>query len=875
MFRKELALVAIMLAIGVCDLQAVETGSISGTISYSGTQTGTIDVGAFTDPNFSGEPDYFVEDISLGDYTLSNLPDGTYYIASVMVTDEEIKKTDPWGVYGTLENPIPVTITGAGSEPGIDITLVDGTEESPNPFYYFVDAWSQNWSYGEQYIVHFSVEDPNHEATSVEITGPGIADSLSIDYDNNGNEWNSWHTGKSLDFGSSPPTPPLTYTFTIVDPSMTTVKTDTVESFVSVYATDLSPSGGETVSGPLVFSWTGVGAGYTYSVELNDSSGRIWNAYELTTTSVIYDGPALTPGAEYYYWVVVDDEYGNSSFAEANFVYQAAGTGSISGTVKDYLGNPVNNAQIEVARSMYPDEPTQCIEVVSIVFSGADGTYSANDLPEGTYRLLRCTPPTGTGLAIQWAEDINVTAEEVTTVNFTLPLGGTISGKVTNTEESPLSEIVMQMNAPEGHYRFCGTGTQTDVSGGYTLSNIPEGTWELKAWPREELGSPYVSKKVTGISVTASQTTTVNITLSRGGWISGQVVDYTDSPVANAEIDIWSEEGDEGDGWTETDEDGNYTTQALSPGVYYLMVEPPEERTDLAIAYLEDIHVVESATTAVDVTLVEAGTIEGSITNYDTLPPLAEGTVGYFVVALPGDLVFPPIDNLEVIGDQPMCDVESDGTYEMTQLAPGTYDLFLYCGKPSEDEGEELFEHMTVVGSVLNVSVTSGEVISGQNITAAIGAASLAGTITSSDGGDIYINEVRAVFLSGADGKFSACAGFVKTDSRVDQGSYRIDNLPAGTCNLFVYVKGYQAIEEAIEIGDTAITRDFTLYPVEECPNLDGINPVVNFIDFSILAYDWEQTGLELEGDLNGDETVDTKDLAILALYWLSDCSEP
>lgn len=92
-----------------------------------------------------------------------------------------------------------------------------------------------------------------------------------------------------------------------------------------MYATDLSPSSGETVTDPLVFSWTGVGAGYTYSVELNDAQGnQIWNAYELTTTSVSYDGPDLTPGMTYSYRVVVEDGYGNGSFADVNFVYQVA-----------------------------------------------------------------------------------------------------------------------------------------------------------------------------------------------------------------------------------------------------------------------------------------------------------------------------------------------------------------------------------------------------------------------------------------------------------------------------------------------------------------------------------------------------------------------
>jgi rhodanese-related sulfurtransferase len=57
------------------------------------------------------------------------------------------------------------------------------------------------------------------------------------------------------------------------------------------------------------------------------------------------------------------------------------------------------------------------------------------------------------------------------------------------------------------------------------------------------------------------------------------------------------------------------------------------------------------------------------------------------------------------------------------------------------------------------------------------------------------------------------------------------------------------------------------------CPDLDGLNPV-NFIDFSMLAQNWQVTGPNLPGDLNMDNIVDINDIAILSDYWLSDCCE-
>ena len=70
-----------------------------------------------------------------GSYSLTGLEDGTYYVVSVKTTNEkQILSTDPYGFWGTLENLTPVVISGNNDVVGIDITLIDGTKENPNPF---------------------------------------------------------------------------------------------------------------------------------------------------------------------------------------------------------------------------------------------------------------------------------------------------------------------------------------------------------------------------------------------------------------------------------------------------------------------------------------------------------------------------------------------------------------------------------------------------------------------------------------------------------------------------------------------------------------------------------------------------------------------
>ncbi len=51
-------------------------------------------------------------------------------------------------------------------------------------------------------------------------------------------------------------------------------------------------------------------------------------------------------------------------------------------------------------------------------------------------------------------------------------------------------------------------------------------------------------------------------------------------------------------------------------------------------------------------------------------------------------------------------------------------------------------------------------------------------------------------------------------------------------------------------------------------PNLNG-DEIINFIDFAIMANNWQKTGVGLAGDFDNDHKVDYNDLFILAYRWL------
>lgn len=184
-------------------------------------------------------------------------------------------------------------------------------------------AHSQHWSGG--YNVQLEYKDQNRTATSVSVTGPGITGSKALTFEPGRGSWNSWTLPSTpVSFGLAYPSGlPFTYTFTITEATGIRTATSTVSCFQEQFATNVSPSG--TVSGSITFSWTGIShSNAQYEVQLSSSAGRIWESPDVSGTSVAYTGPALTPGATYYYDVVVtrSSTCNQESFARGSFTYQ-------------------------------------------------------------------------------------------------------------------------------------------------------------------------------------------------------------------------------------------------------------------------------------------------------------------------------------------------------------------------------------------------------------------------------------------------------------------------------------------------------------------------------------------------------------------------
>lgn len=232
-----------------------------------------------------------------------------------------------------------------------DIAVCGSGGGSSNPTVY-----AQHWANG--YTIQAQYQDSPQTATSVSVIGAGITGTVAnpapLTYDTVGGAWNSWMAPSNTYFGSVwtsyPSGLPYNYTFTIEDATGSHTATATVSCFQQQFATNLAPTG--SVTGALTFSWTGIGdANAVYGVELNDSNNNhLWDRYNVSANSVVYDGPPLTPGTSYNYNVLVQRSSActdGTSFAQGSFTY---GSGSGGGdTTAPTVPGSVNAVEASLA----------------------------------------------------------------------------------------------------------------------------------------------------------------------------------------------------------------------------------------------------------------------------------------------------------------------------------------------------------------------------------------------------------------------------------------------------------------------------------------------------------------------------------------------
>ena len=219
--------------------------------------------------------------------------------------------------------------------------------------------------------------------------------------------------------------------------------------------------------------------------------------------------------------------------AVSNLVLTATSTGTISGTVTSATGTAIANATISYSGGSATST------------TNAAGAYTLTVVP-GTYTVTAAA----TGFVAASQQNVSVTPSTTTTANFVLMQAGTISGTVTSTSGSAIS------NATVSYSGGSATAT-TNSSGAYTLSVAP-GTYSVTA-----SASGYQAATQQNVSVTVGTTTTINFNLAQSvGTISGTVTSASGTGIANATVSYSG-----GSATATTNSSGAYTL-SVPPGTY-------------------------------------------------------------------------------------------------------------------------------------------------------------------------------------------------------------------------------------------------------------------------------------------------------------------
>lgn len=299
----------------------------------------------------------------------------------------------------------------------------------------------------------------------------------------------------------------------------------------------------------------------------------------------------------------------------------AFAAGSISGTVTAASGGAAI-ASVEVCA-----EGTGVSEGFGCDATGADGTYSVAGLPSGSYKV-EFLPPENVNLVAQyyngkptWSQATPVVVDEgedTPNIDAALAEGGRIAGRVTDSASKVgIQGIFACASLVNEEVGRC---AETASGGGYTISGLPSGSYEVFFFDEE---GEYLSQIFRGnqkelVPVTVGSTTSnVDAALEKPGQISGTVTDSLSGAGIGAST-VCARQALTGEIYecASTNGGGHYAIKGLSSGSYKVWFSPdvPEVADDYFQQYFSGAAtfalatpvavVAPAATTGIDARLV-------------------------------------------------------------------------------------------------------------------------------------------------------------------------------------------------------------------------------------------------------------------------------
>lgn len=457
----------------------------------------------------------------------------------------------------------------------------------------------------------------------------------------------------------------------------------------------------------------------------------------------------------------------------------AAGTGSISGTLRRDVGGTVVSGGCAFVHDGTSWSPC--------VTTAANGTYTVSALAAGSYRLYFSSPYYENLVSEYYnntpnwdtAAVIVVGSGALTGYDASLAAGGSISGTlVRDVEGTAVTGMCVDAYGEPYGYR----GECVGTSGAYTLRWLPPGSYKLTfsgpSLVREYYNNTLDWSAATPVSVGAgSQVTGINAGLAKGAVISGKVTSQA-SAAALANVDVYVDGPLDGNGFSTgyypfewptatTAADGTYSVTDAPAGSYRLRFDAPagyasEYYNDKPSSSTADLVVVAAGGTAAgkNAALAAGATISGRVTRAAGGAAVSAGNV----------------QATSSTGEYFAAQLLGDGSYTLDGLPAGSYKLqfdSFDCCLISEYYNDKLDE-----AAADPVTVAAGQNRTGVNAALALGG-SITGTLVS----DVEnVGCVKAWPTGTAESNTGYCTNSGDT--------YEVPALPAGQYTVMAYAIG-------------------------------------------------------------------------------------
>ncbi len=350
--------------------------------------------------------------------------------------------------------------------------------------------------------------------------------------------------------------------------------------------------------------------------------------------------------------------------------------GDISGTITG-SGSGVGGAWVMATKSIWAT-------------TASDGSYAIDGLTPGTYTVVVSPNQLGDTSSNfeSITERVSVSAGSTTPFNVNLIVGASISGTVRNSTSTPLDNICVAVDSPQGNLGY----TETGPDGSYATEGLPSGTYTVQfstgpycgtgnyasQWYDGQTSGAANESHAAGVSVlSGSGVSNIDAVMQPGATISGTVTAASGGAPLSG-VTVFATAADGNQSTTTTAPNGTYMLQFLPADSYTIGFDPGFSGGTWATQWYNGQSSgspLSSGASALDISA-------GSATNSIDASMTAGGTIAGTVTAASGG---EPLSNVCVQatlsdGWQYNGSTATDGTYTIVGLPTGGFTVAFYAG---------------------------------------------------------------------------------------------------------------------------------------------------------------------------------------------------